>query len=126
MRRTRQNFAELSDEDKRILDNKTITPDVASFMVDMSMNSVVQYRYRVNHREECKQASQKCRNKMKAENQKRFGGNNKCYNYWSEAEIEYILFSNDSDKTMAKKLHRTVYAIQKKRERELHRRENGS
>lgn len=124
MRRKRTDYSRLSEEDIRILTNRTVTSDVASFMVDMPAKQVIDYRYRESHREQCKEASKKAREKMKAEHEALFGTGKRQYDYWRPEEIEYIITSSDSDKKMARKLKRSIQSIQKKRSRVLQERES--
>ena len=56
---------------------------------------------------------------MKKENIENFKKAHGCYNFWTQAMVDYILNSTDTDKEQARKLGKTIYAVQKKRQREL-------
>lgn len=124
--RKKEPVRRLSKDDLKIVLDTSIPPDVASFMVDMPANTISQYRFRNKYSEGLRKASARFREKMKQQNIEKFGKSNACYNYWSAEDIKYIMTSKDPDSVMAEKLNRTVYSIQKKRERELKRRNNGT
>jgi len=100
-----------------VLNDLTISRDVASIMTDLPMREISDYRFRIRYKEAISRASKKFRDKRKQQDAERLGGRQ--YDYWTAEDIEYILTSTDSDAEMADKLNRTVYSIQKKREREL-------
>jgi len=116
----------LSNEDLKIILDHSIPPDVASFMVNVPANTISQYRFRNKYKDSIDKAVARFRAKLKQANLARFGKSNGCYQYWTEEDINYILESSDPDAVMAEKLNRTIYSIQKKRERELKRRNNGA
>ena len=117
---------QFSKEDMKIILDTSIPPDVASFMVDAPANTISQYRFRDKYKEGLRRSAARFKEKMRQENLAKFGKPNACYQYWTEEDIKYILESKDTDAAMAKKLNRTVYSIQKKRERELKRRNHGA
>ena len=116
MRKARR---KLTAGDIELMTTQELPIDVAAFITDTNEKTVQNSRYRAKYSESCKAASQRNRNKMKQENIQNFKKTHGCYNYWTAAQIEYILNSADSDKVQARKLGKTIYAIQKKRQREL-------
>lgn len=98
--------------------NDFSTPvDVASFMTDMAPRDIAQYRYRIKYKELRAKASARYRERMK-EQDKALGRDHGTYKYWTPEEINYILNSEDTDEQQSEKLGRSVYSIQKKRQRE--------
>lgn len=104
-------------EQLQILNDLSITRDIASMLTDLPQREINDYRFRIRYREVINKAAKRYRDKKKAENLERLGGRK--YDYWTAEDIEYILTSEDTDEEMAIKLGRTTYAIQKKREREI-------
>ena len=125
MRQRKKNI-KISNEDMKIILDKSIPPDVAGFMVNLTANQVSQLRFRDKYSESLRKAAYKYREKLRQKDLEKFGKPHACYNYWSEADVKYILESKDPDSIMAEKLNKTVSAIQKKREREIKRRKHGS
>lgn len=104
---------DLTEKEISILQNYTITNDAACVMLNLPRRDVLKLRQYYRYTEARKEASQRFREKNKSDNRK--------YNFWKPDEIAYILTSEDTDEEQAKKLKRSVYAIQKKRERERER-----
>lgn len=100
-----------------VLQNLAIPRDIASMMIDVPEREVSDFRFRIKYKKSILAAAKKYRDQRKLKDEERLGGRQ--YNYWTPEEITYIMTSEDSDVTMAEKLGRTVYSIQKKREREL-------
>lgn len=100
-----------------VLNDLTIDRDVASIMTDLPIREISDYRFRIRYKDSIIRASKKFRDKRKLKDAERLGGRQ--YDYWTPADVEYIMTSTDSDAEMAEKLNRTVYSIQKKREREI-------
>ena len=115
-RTTRQ---QLTEEAQRIISDISIPPDMAGFMLGMESTEVSKYRSREKYREGNARASANYRKKLKEKHLETFGRNNACYGYWSKEEVEYIMNTKEPDTAIAEQLGRTVYSIQKKREREL-------
>lgn len=118
----RTTFEALPEVEKNIVLDTSISPEVASFMTQLSSKQISNMRRPGDYREARRIASSRKREKMKQENLERFEKPHGCYNYWTAAEIKYILTSKDSDQKMSEKLNRTIYAIQQKRSRELRKR----
>lgn len=104
-------------EQEVVLCNLTIPRDIAAIMTDLPCREVTEYRFRIKYKDAINKASKKYRDKRKLRETERLGGRQ--YNYWSPEDIELIMTSTESDDMIAEKLGRTVYSIQKKREREL-------
>lgn len=118
----RTRFETLPEIEQNIVLDTSISPEVASFMTQLSAKQISGLRRPGDYKEARKLASSRKRAKMKEENLARFEKPHGCYNYWSAADIKYIMTSTDSDQEMALKLNRTIYSIQQKRSRELKKR----
>lgn len=109
----------LSEEDFKIVSDKTIPSDLASVITGIPIEEISKYRYSLRYRSSLREASRRYREKLKKKRRTR------TYGYWTEEEIDYIMYGTDTDVEMAKKLDRSVYSIQKKRERETNKRLGG-
>ena len=109
----------LSEEDFEIVADKTIPSDLASLITGIPIEEISKYRYSLKYRSSLREASRRYREKLKKKRRTR------TYSYWTEEEIDYIMYGTDTDVEMAKKLDRSVYSIQKKRERETNKRLGG-
>lgn len=116
MRNKRQGRKYTADQ-LHILNDLSIPRDIASMMTDLPEREISDYRFRLRYKKSIYAAAKKFRDKRKLLDKERLGGRR--YDYWSDEDVEYIMTSTDSDTEMADKLGRTVYSIQKKREREL-------
>lgn len=112
----RSNFTE---EEKQLLTNEYMPNDIAAFIIEANTKTIENAKHRYKYSESCKAASKKNREKMKKENIENFKKTHGCYNFWTQAMVDYILNSTDTDKEQARKLGKTIYAVQKKRQREL-------
>lgn len=119
MRKERQiSKSKLTEKELQIIEDLSIPVDVVSFMTGIQASLITHHRYRMKIKESLRKAAAKYRNKLKEKHLEKFGKTHASYNYWTEEEIKYIMTSKDSDLEQAEKLGRTVYSIQKKRERE--------
>lgn len=109
-------------EQIKILSDFSIPRDLASVMTGLPERDISDYRFRLKYRDSIAAASRRYREQRKFKDAQRLGG--RAYNFWSAEDIEYILNGTDTDEEMAEKLGRTVYSIQKKRERELNKERN--
>lgn len=110
--------SKLTEKELKVVEDLSIPVDVASFMLGITASLITHYRYRMKIKDSLRKAAKKYRDKLKEAHLEKFGKTHASYNYWSEEEIKYIMTSTDSDLEQAEKLGRTVYSIQKKRERE--------
>ena len=110
--------SKLTEKEIKIIEDLSITIDIASFMTGIQSSLITHYRYRMKIKDSLRKAAKKYRDKLKERHLEKFGKTHASYNYWTEEEIKYILTSQESDIEQAEKLGRTVYSIQKKRERE--------
>lgn len=115
--RNKRNGRKYTADQLHILDDLSIPRDVASMMTDLPEREISDYRFRIRYKKAIHAAAKKFRDKRRLLDNERLGGRQ--YNFWSDEDVEYIMTSTDSDTDMADKLGRTVYSIQKKREREL-------
>jgi hypothetical protein len=111
-----------TQEQIKVLSDFSIPRDLASMMTGLPERDVSDYRFRLKYRDSIAAASRRYREQRKFKDAERLGG--RVYNFWTEEDIEYILNGTDTDEEMAEKLGRTVYSIQKKRERELNKERN--
>ena len=114
---TRRSFKkiDLSEEDLKVIYDFTIPVEMASFMLDIPESYISSWRHQKKYAANRIAASQRYRDKKKAEGI--MSHDHQKYNYWSEADVKYILTSEDTDEEMAIKLGRTICSVQKKRER---------
>ena len=111
-----------TQEQIKILSDFSIPRDLASVMTGLPERDISDYRFRLKYRDSIAAASRRYRAQRKFKESERLGG--RVYNFWTAEDIEYILNGTDTDEEMAEKLGRTVYSIQKKRERELNKERN--
>ena len=114
-----------SEKDKELIVDRTLPVEVAGHIMGLSKAAVIKRRnmQKEKYRKMYARVSQRIRDKMKKENEERFSQKNACYSFWKEEEIEYIMTSKEPDREIARKLNKTVYAVQKKRARVRHKME---
>lgn len=109
--------ANLSESDLKVVYDTSISVEMASFMLDIPEPYISSWRHAEKFAANRLAASQRYRDKKKAEGI--MSQSHKTYQFWSEADVQYIMTSEDTDEEMAKKLGRTICSVQKKRERIL-------
>lgn len=116
---TRKSFkkADLTETDLKVVYDSSIPVEMASFMLDIPEPYISSWRHAEKFAANRLAASQRYRDKKKAEGI--MSQAHKTYQFWSEADVQYIMTSEDTDEEMAKKLGRTICSVQKKRERVL-------
>lgn len=114
----------MPEKDWEIITDPSIPTDMASFMTGIDADTVSKLRYRQKMRDVNAKASRKYRAKLKKKHIAEFGKEHACYDFWSKEEIEMVMNSEESDLVLSEKLNRTVYSIQKKRQRELKKRKD--
>lgn len=111
----KKNISEtMSEKDYKVFLDESIPVELAAVILNMAGKDISVARYRHKNREMINAAMRQRR----AEARKETPAYSK-YGFWTKDEIDYILTSGDPDDVQSEQLGRSVFAIQKKRGREL-------
>ena len=121
---TRSSFkkADLTEDDLKVVYDWNIPVEMASFLLDIPECYISSWRHSKKYADNKREASQRYREKKRAEGI--MSQQHQTYQFWSDADVQYIMTSDDTDEEMAKKLNRTICSVQKKRERVIAKGEN--
>lgn len=109
------NKNDLKPEQWKMIMDLSQDVSVVSMILDIPEYKIKDWRHSEKYKDAIKEAGKRYKEKKRAEGS--FSNGHATYDFWSAADIQYLMESEESAEAIATKLGRTICSVQKKRER---------